>query len=155
MKMATNRYTVIMVTDSRIGDTAEHLADWGDIDLDIVYAPSTGIEAAVEILIKERRDATPNLVLIMNGICDVLFKNRLTHKYSMLNETVDSTVSHYMDQIKRGQESLEIFYDESLWMFNALTGADISDYNDPLRKNLKGESWFATTKKKSLTHCSR
>ena len=137
--MASNGYSVIMVTDSRIGDMVEYLDDWGDISLDQVYVPSTGIEAAVETLIKERRDATPNLVVIMNGICDVLLKNRLTHKYSMLNETVDSAVQHYMDQVKRGQELLEIFYDESKWMFNALTGADICDYNNPLRKGLKGD----------------
>ena len=137
--MASSGYSVIMVTDSRTSDIVGCLDDWGNISIDIVRAPSTGIEAAVEILIKERRDATPDLVIIMNGICDVLLKNKLTHKYSMLNDTVNSTVKYYMDQVRRGQELLEIFYDDSVWMFNALTGADISDYNNPQRRGLKGE----------------
>ena len=43
-----------------------------------------------------------------------------------------------LKQVKRGQELLEIFYDESKWMFNPLTGADISDYNTPGRRNMSG-----------------
>ena len=77
--------------------------------------------------------------MILNGICDVLEKNRLTRKYFLINETVSGIVQHYMKQVKRGQELLEIFFDESKWMFNPLTGADISDYNNPDRKKLQGE----------------
>ena len=134
------RYTVLVVTDSRGVDMLGWLDDWGDIELDIVPAPSTGIEAAIEVLITLRRDATPNMVIVMNGICDVLTKNRVTHKYFMVQETVADVVKHYMAQVKRGQELLEIFFDNSLWMFNPLTGADISGYNSPERKGLTGEA---------------
>ena len=137
--MATNRYSVIMVADSRSGDINLALPNWEDIDLDIVYAPSTGIEAAIEILITKRRDATPDLVLIMNGICDILVKNRATRKYFMMHDTVQESVEYYMKQVKRGQELLEIFYDESRWMFNPLTGADICDYNTPGRRDMSEE----------------
>ena len=81
----------------------------------------------MEILIARRRDATPDAVFIMNGICGVLVKNKSSHKYFMLHDTVNDTVQHYMKQVKRGQERLEIFYDDSLWVFNPLTGADICD----------------------------
>ena len=131
-------YSVLVVADSRATDMFNWLDDWGDIDLDVVPAPSTGIEAAVEVLIAQRRDATPDLVIVLNGICDVLTKNRVTHKYFMVQETVPEVVQHYLKQVKRGQELLEIFFDESLWMFNPLTGADISDYNSPERKGLTG-----------------
>ena len=134
------RYSVLVVTDSRATDMLKWLDDWGDIDLDVVPAPSTGLEAAVEVLITLRRDATPNMVIVMNGICDVLTKNRATHKYFMVHETVGDVVKHYMAQVKRGQELLEIFFDDSLWMFNPLTGADISGYNSPERKGLTGEA---------------
>ena len=134
--MAASRYSVIVVTDSRSGDIRNFLDDWEDIDLDIVHAPSTGIEAAIEVLITQRRDATPNLVLVMNGICDVLVKNKTTHKYFMMHETVKEVVDYYEKQVKRGQELLEIFYDESKWIFNSLTGADICDYNNPIRPHL-------------------
>ena len=50
-------YKVLIVADSRALDINRHLDDSGDIELDIVPAPSTGIEAAVEVLIAERRDA--------------------------------------------------------------------------------------------------
>ena len=105
----------------------------------MVPAPSTGIEAAVEILITRRRDATPDLVLILNGICDVLVKNKVTHKYFIMKETTDDLVKYYKDQLKRGRELLEIFFDESKWIFNPLTGADIADYNNPNRKHMSKE----------------
>ena len=132
-------YSVILVTDSRATDIKSYLDDWGDIELDVVPAPSTGIEAAVEVLITLRRDVKADLVIVLNGICDVLEKNRKTHKYFMLHDTVSEVVQHYVKQVKRGQELLEIFFDDSKWMFNPLTGADISGYNDPARRNLEGE----------------
>ena len=141
--MATSGYSVIMVTDSRSGDIVNFLDNWGDVNIDIVHAPSTGIEAGVEILIAQRRDATPDLVLMMNGICDILVKNKTTHKYFMMHDTVDETVEYYEKQVKRGQELLEIFFDESKWMFNSLTGADICDYNNPARPQLTGEQLAA------------
>ena len=145
------RYTVLVVADSRAVDIA-HWIDWGDIVLDVVPAPSTGIEAAVEILIKERRDATPDLVLVLNGICDVLVKNRKTRKYFMVCDTVQEVVNHYTKQVKRGQELLEIFFDNSKWMFNPLTGADICDYNNPRRRELKGEELTEYHLNKSPSH---
>ena len=126
------------MADSRALDIKNWLEDWGDIELDVVPAPSTGIEAAVELLIARRRDATPDLVLIFNVICDVLEKNRTSHKYFVLHETVDDVVKHFLKQVKRGQELLEIFFDDSKWMFNPLTGADICDYNYSERKYLTG-----------------
>ena len=51
------RYTVLVIADSRALDIKRWSNEWGDIELDVVPAPSTGIEAAVEILIAERRDA--------------------------------------------------------------------------------------------------
>ena len=134
------KYDVLVVADSRATDIRAWLNDWGDIELDVVPAPSTGIEAAVEILISLRRDAKPNLVLILNGICDVLEKNRATRKYFMVHESVPDLVQPYMKQVKRGQELLEIFFDDSKWMFNPLTGADICDYNYPKRKELQGKA---------------
>ena len=133
------RYCVLVVADSRALDIHNWLQDWGDIELDVVPAPSTGIEGAVEVLITQRRDAKPELVLILNGICDVLEKNRTAHRYFELHETVEEVVAHYVKQIKRGQELLEIFFDESNWMFNALTGADIADYNNHHRKHMTDE----------------
>ena len=135
MTMARNSHHVIMVSDSRSLDLDRYLDDWGNIELDIVKAPSTGIEAAVEILIAQRRDATPDVVMVMNGICDILVKNKTTHKYFMLHDSLDATVQYYVNQVKRGQELLEIFYDESLWIFNPVTGADICDYNTPGRRD--------------------
>ena len=105
----------------------------------MIPAPSTDIEAAVEVLITERRDAKPDLVLILNGICDVLTKNKVSRKYFMVQESVDEVVQDYVKQVKRGQELFEIFFDESRWMFNPLTGADICDYNSPGRKFLTDE----------------
>ena len=134
--MADDNFKVIMVTDSRSQDLNLYTEDWDGITLDIVKAPSTGIEAAVEILIAQKRDVTPNAVFIMNGICDILVKNKTTHRYFMLNDTVEETVQHYMKQVKRGQELLEIFYDESLWVFNPITGADICDYNTHERRRM-------------------
>ena len=78
--MASNSYKVLIVADSRALDIKSALEDWGDLELDVVPAPSTGIEAAVEVLITVRRDVTPDLVLILNGVCDVLEKNRLKRK---------------------------------------------------------------------------
>ena len=137
--MANNHYRVIMVSDSRALDLDQYCDNWGDIELDIVKAPSAGIEAAVEILIAQRRDATPDVVIIMNGICDILAKNKIAHKNFMLNDSLDATVEHYMKQVKRGQELLEIFYDESLWIFNPVTGADICDYNTPGRRDFTAD----------------
>ena len=134
--MASGGFKVLVVADSRALQLDKWLQDWGDIEFDIVPAPSTGIEAAVEVLIAERRDATPDLVLVLNGICDVLTKNRVTRKYFMIQETVGEVVQHYVKQVKRGQELLEIFFDDSKWMFNPLTGADTADYNDPARKHM-------------------
>ena len=57
----------------------------------------------------------------------------------MVHDTIDEVVKHYMQQVKRGQELLEILFDDSKWMFNALTGADIHDYNTPANKSLAGE----------------
>ena len=105
----------------------------------MIPAPSTGIEGAIEVLITQRHDAKPDLVLVLNRICDVLEKNIITRKYFMVHKTVDKVVDHYLKQVRRGQELLEIFYDKSKWMFNPLTGADISDYNNPARKGLVGE----------------
>ena len=141
--MASNRYSVILVTDSRSGDLNRAIPDWGDIDLDIVRAPSTGIEAAVEVLITERRDVTANMVIIMNGICDILVKNKTTRKYFMMHESVDTVAEYYMKQVARGQELLEIFFDESKWIFNPVTGADICDYNNPNRKGMSVEQLAA------------
>ena len=70
-----SRYSVLVVTDSRATDIKTWLSDWGDVELDVIPAPSTGIEGAVENLITLRRDATPDLVLVLNGICDILKKN--------------------------------------------------------------------------------
>ena len=137
--MAAPSYKVVVVADSRACDIGQWLDDWGDIELDVVPAPSTGIEAAIEILITLRRDATPDLVLILNGICDVLVKSKTTHKYFIMKETTDELVSYYKDQLKRGRELLEIFYDDSKWMFNPLTGADIADYNNPQRRHMSAE----------------
>ena len=68
----------------------------------------------------------------------------------MVQDTVDEVVQHYMKQVKRGQELLEIFFDESRWMFNPLTGADISDYNSPERKGLSGEALAAFHRGKTV-----
>ena len=137
--MAQNNYKVLVVADSRACDLDQWLEDWGEISLDIVPAPSTGIEAAVEILITQRRDTTHDLIIIMNGICDVLVKNKVTHKYFIMKETVEELITYYKDQLKRGRELLEIFFDESKWMFNPLTGADIADYNNPIRRHMSAE----------------
>ena len=138
-----SRYSVLVVTDSRAADIKRWSTDWGDLELDVIPAPSAGIEAGVELLITERRDVKSDLVIVLSGICDVLTKNRTTHKYFMVHETVQDVVQYYMKQVKRGQELLEIFFDDAKWMFNPLTGADIYDYNSPIRKQLSGDDLMA------------
>ena len=78
-------------------------------------------------------------MLILNGICDVLVKNKKSQRYFIMKETVEELVLHYKSQLKRGRELLEIFFDDSIWVFNPFTGADIADYNNPQRQHLQGE----------------
>ena len=136
--MANSKYFVLVVTDSRAADIKSWI-DWGDVELDVVPAKGAGIEAAVEVLMTQCRDVTPDLVLVLNGVCDILVKSRLTRKYFMIAETVPEVVDHFLKQVKRGQELLEIFFDEAKWMFNPLTGLDICDYNNPDRKKMTDE----------------
>ena len=150
--MATSSYKVLLAADSRALDIDKYLGDWGDITLDIVPAPSTGIEAAVELLVSQKKGASPDLILILNGICDILVKNRLTRKYFLIKETDKDLVEHYMAQVDKGQELLQMFFRNAKWMFNPLTGADIYDYNNPIRKQLKGEELAAYHAKKPLDH---
>ena len=39
----------------------------------------------------------------------------------MVCDSTEEVVQHYMKQVKRGQELLEIVFDESKWMFIAVT----------------------------------
>ena len=100
------------------------------------------------------RDATPDLVLVLNGVFDVLVKKRLTRKYFMIAETVPEVVSHYLKQVKSGQEPFEIFFDEAKWIFNPLTGVDICDYNNPDRKKRRMNNSLNTTNIRLQTPCS-
>ena len=143
-KMASrNSFKVLVVTDSRAVDLKNFMEDWGDIELTVVPAPSMGIESEIDLLISQKKNTNPDMVLVMNGICDILVKNKITRKYFLAHESVDELTAHYLKQVEKGLELLDLYFGKAKKMFNPVTGADVSDYNNTERKKLKGESLAA------------
>lgn len=127
-----SRELVTVITDSRGNGLKEELEALNptDFKIKVLVYPGSGIIKAVKDSEKLLNWWRPKQIYIMNGICDITTKSRITKKVSLREADVDSAVQSITDSMDTVSH-LKILMDGYQYqlIFAEIVGMNISTYN--------------------------
>ena len=131
----------IIITDSRGTGLHRHLAEMNSRDeIKVIIHKGAGYELAVIKSLNVIKSTRPDLIIIMAGICDLTWRDKITKITSIRYKNPEETVQHVIDAAKAAYDLLKATNDYKI-SFATLTGIDLADYNHPPRKNMTSDEY--------------
>ena len=110
-----------------------------------------GYELAVIKSLNAIKSLRPDLIIIMAGICDLTWRDKITKITSIRYKNSEETVQHVVDAAKAAHDLLRATNDYKI-SFATLTGIDLADYNHPPRKNMTSDEYKTYTINQKQPH---
>lgn len=134
---------VIIITDSRGRDLKSHLVGQNTQDtvrIDVISHPGAGLELAVLKSLQHLRKHKPQLVIIAAGICDLTWRNRVSKEIGLRHGRVSDNVAQVVNAMKAAYDLIRTEGIPRV-TFATLTGLDLADSNNSLRRYMTTEQY--------------
>ena len=141
-----------IVTDSRGRDMKQELEgipNTGHIQIHV--HPGAGITKTVNAAINTIVEYQPDLVVIMAGICDITKRDRQTKKISLRFSDVNSMEESVMAAVCTAYGTIRDKI-KTLVSISTITGLDLTDSNNRLRRHMDQEEYLRYTKERKEVH---
>lgn len=149
-KMADNtkiNLNPLLICDSRGANIKEHMKIHG-YSVQVITCPGKGIFMSTLEALKVMRHYNPNLVTLVGSVCDITYKQKPGNKVCLRFTTVDEIVSFYMDQLNQAISIITDLHPQLKIQCTPVIGLDLTDYNHPGYKHLKGQAYEEYKKSK-------
>ena len=137
---------VLVIADSRgrgLQPLIEReLPDW---EVTVIAWSGAGSELAAIKSLRKVAEISPELIIVMTGICDLTWRDRSSKITGLRHNTIGASVEHVMSAIRAAFEILEAAGKHRV-SIATMTGIDLEDYNYRPRKGM--------TKKEYEMYCN-
>lgn len=142
----------LIITDSRGLGLQRLIEEMGEYRrLRVMVHSGAGYELATLKSIQTIKDMKPDLVIIMVGICDLTWRNRINKITSLRYSNVRDAVAHVIDAARAAHSLLQEMGNHKI-SFATVTGIDLTDYNDTSRKYMTAEEYKIHCASTKITH---
>lgn len=93
----------------------------------------------------------PHLVIMLTGICDLTWKNRLTKQVGIRHRTITANSSQVLQAVRAAHDLL-VAQGVRQISFATVTGADLSDCNHPPRGSMSQEQYIKYCNTSKIIH---
>ena len=133
-------YTII-VSDSRGARIQDMLQEYNDIGHTRVEChPGAGMIQAVTRSLPAIRHGSPDLIIIMVGICDITFRDPHS-KVTTIRYRTETEITQHTTIAARGAHELLRSETKATISFATITGLDLSDYNNRDRRRMTRQDY--------------
>lgn len=133
MARMTSTISVVVLADSRgKGLQAEFDMMFSEaFDVKVLAYKGKGILDAVKLAMPKLVWWAPKIIVVMNGLCDLTYKDRITKKVSLRHQTVDEAVVNHVESMDFARHYLYIHLIEAPChlVFAHIVGMDLKKYN--------------------------
>lgn len=144
----------LIIADSRGRGLQTHIDQLGTKEPGTIHVachPGAGLELAVLKSLRIIRETKPTLIIVLAGICDLTWKNINTKTIGVRYQKVGENVTQYMKAVRAAYDLLRSDSATAV-SFATLTGVDLTDCNNPHRKNMNNEQYKQYAESSKITH---
>lgn len=132
---------VVVIADSRGADlqTEFNMMNTQPFDIKVLYFKGKGILDAVKLATPKLIWWAPKIVVILNGLCDLTFKNKETKIVNLRHPTKETAAAHHFDSMDHARHYLYIQLIEAPChlVFSHIVGMDLMKYNKENTRNVQ------------------
>lgn len=122
-----------------------------DDEIQVMFHPGNGYEMVALKSLKQITQTKPKLIVIMAGICDLTYKNRMNKITTLRHSTVRENTEHVINAARSSHDLLKSVSTAKI-AYATLTGIDIADYNHPPRKHMTSNEYRTYNSSTKVTH---
>ena len=131
---------ILIIADSRGAGLQAQLNKLGHATVKVLIQGGAGFEMSVLRSMADIKSYQPQLIIIISGICDLTVRNRATRVTYLRHTTVKESVEHVLNSAKSALDLLRGLGEYRISLAT-ITGIDLTDYNNPRRKNMTTEEY--------------